>query len=96
MNIYSIYNHDYQNTQKYFNLGLDFRIVTPTFKDIQAYPLSMPINIKVDWWMFVCIFAVYAIMKSTETQIQAKYLTKRIRVVWVRNYPLMAINSKTF
>ena len=45
--------------------------------------------------MFVCIFAVYAIMKSTETQIQAKYLTKRIRVVWVR-YPLMAINSKTF
>ncbi|WP_166648709.1 hypothetical protein [Helicobacter pullorum] len=43
-----IQNHDYQNTQKYFNLGLDFRIVTPTFKDIQAYPLSMPINIKVD------------------------------------------------
>ena len=34
--------------QTYFNLGLDFRIVTPTFKDIQAYPLSMPINIKVD------------------------------------------------
>lgn len=41
-------NLDYQNTQKYCNLGLDFRIVTPTFKDIQAYPLSMPINIKVD------------------------------------------------
>ena len=47
-NIYPIYNHDYQQTQKNFNLGLDFRIVTPTFKDIQAYPLSMPINIKVD------------------------------------------------
>lgn len=43
-----MFNHDYQNTQKYFNLGLDFRILTSTFKDIQVYPLSMPISIKVD------------------------------------------------
>ena len=41
-------NLDYQNTQKYFNLGLDFRIVTPTFKNIQVYPLSMPIQIGID------------------------------------------------
>ena len=41
-------NQDYQNTQMYFNLGLDFRIVTPTFKNIQVYPLSMPIQIGID------------------------------------------------
>lgn len=34
--------------QIYFNLGLDFRIVTPTFKNIQVYPLSMPIQIGID------------------------------------------------
>lgn len=43
-----IQNHDYQNTQKYCNLGLDFRIVTPTFKSIKVYPLSMPIQIKLN------------------------------------------------
>ena len=48
MNIYSIYNHDYQNTQKNFNLGLDFGILTSTFKDIEVFPLSMPIQIKVN------------------------------------------------
>lgn len=41
-------NQDYKNTQKYFNLGLDFRILTSTFKDIQVYPLSMPIQIGID------------------------------------------------
>ena len=41
-------NLDYQNTQKYFNLGLNFRIVTPTFKDIQVYPLAMPIQVGID------------------------------------------------
>lgn len=41
-------NLDYQNTQTNFNLGCDFRILTPTFKDIQVYPLSMPINVRVD------------------------------------------------
>lgn len=43
-----MFNQDYQNTQTHFNLGLDFRILTSTFKDIQVYPLSMPISIKVD------------------------------------------------
>ncbi|EEQ62573.1 hypothetical protein HPMG_00030 [Helicobacter pullorum MIT 98-5489] len=43
-----MFNQDYQNTQKYFNLGLDFRIVTPTFKSIKVYPLSMPIQIKLN------------------------------------------------
>ena len=28
-------NHDYQNTQKYFNLGLDFLVTSPTFKNIK-------------------------------------------------------------
>lgn len=27
-------NLDYQNTQKYFNLGLDFLVTSPTFKNI--------------------------------------------------------------
>ena len=40
-------NLDYQNTQTYFNLGCDFRILTSTFKDIQVYPLAMPINIRI-------------------------------------------------
>lgn len=43
-----MFNQNYQNTQKYFNLGCDFRILTATFKDIEIYPLSMPISIKVD------------------------------------------------
>ena len=43
-----IFNQNYQNTQKYFNLGCDFRILTSTFKDIKVSPLSMPISIKVD------------------------------------------------
>lgn len=34
-NIYPIYNHDYQQTQKNFNLGLDFLVTSPTFKDIK-------------------------------------------------------------
>ena len=34
MNIYSIYNHDYQQTQKNFNLGLDFLVTSPAFKNI--------------------------------------------------------------
>ena len=33
-NIYPIYNHDYQQTQKNFNLGLDFLVTSPTFKNI--------------------------------------------------------------
>lgn len=33
-NIYPIYNHDYQQTQKSFNLGLDFLVTSPTFKNI--------------------------------------------------------------
>ncbi|WP_233715840.1 hypothetical protein [Helicobacter trogontum] len=41
-------NLDYQNTQTHFNLGLDFRILTSTFKDIEVFPLSMPIQIKVN------------------------------------------------
>ena len=34
-NMYPIYNHDYQQTQKNFNLGLDFLVTSPTFKDIK-------------------------------------------------------------
>ncbi len=34
--------------QIYFNLGLDFRILTSTFKNIEVYPLSMPIQIKLN------------------------------------------------
>ena len=34
MNIYSIYNHDYQQTQKNFNLGLDFLVTSKGFKNI--------------------------------------------------------------
>lgn len=30
-----IQNHDYQNTQKYCNLGLDFLVTSPTFKNIK-------------------------------------------------------------
>lgn len=41
-------NLDYQNTQTYFNLGCDFRILTSTFKDIQVYSLAMPIQIGID------------------------------------------------
>ena len=47
-NEYKMFNQDYQNTQKYFNLGCNFRILTSTFKDIEVHPLSMPISIKVD------------------------------------------------
>lgn len=43
-----MFNLDYQNTQKNFNLGLDFRILTSTFKDIEVLPLSMPIQIGID------------------------------------------------
>ncbi|WP_267891788.1 hypothetical protein [Helicobacter cinaedi] len=39
---------DYQNTQTCFHLGLDFRILTSTFKNIEVYPLSMPIQIKMN------------------------------------------------
>lgn len=34
-NIYPIYNHDYQQTQKNFNLGCDFLVTSPTFKNIK-------------------------------------------------------------
>lgn len=34
--------------QIYFNLGLDFRILTSTFKNIEVFPLSMPIQIGID------------------------------------------------
>lgn len=44
----TIFNQDYQNTQTHFNLGLDFRILTSTFKDIEIFPLSMPIQIKIN------------------------------------------------
>lgn len=44
----TMFNQDYQNTQNYFNLGCDFRILTPAFKDIEVYPLSMPISVRVD------------------------------------------------
>lgn len=43
-----MFNLDYQNTQKSFNLGLDFRILTSTFKDIEVFPLSIPIQIGID------------------------------------------------
>lgn len=32
---YHLYNLDYQQTQKYFNLGLDFLVTSPTFKNIK-------------------------------------------------------------
>lgn len=35
-NIYPIYNHDYQQTQKNFNLGLDFLVVSKNFKNIKV------------------------------------------------------------
>ena len=44
----TMFNQDYQNTQNYFNLGCDFRILTSTFKDIAVYPFSMPISVRVD------------------------------------------------
>ena len=47
-NEYKMFNQNYQNTQKYFNLGCNFRILTSAFKDIEVHPLSMPISIKVD------------------------------------------------
>lgn len=31
----TMFNHDYQNTQKYFNLGCDFLVTSPTFKNIK-------------------------------------------------------------
>lgn len=34
-NIYPNYNHEYQQTQKYFNLGCDFLVTNPTFKNIE-------------------------------------------------------------
>ena len=34
--------------QIYVNLGLDFRILTSTFKNIEVFPLSMPIQIGID------------------------------------------------
>ena len=47
-NYNTMFNQDYQNTQNFFNLGCDFRILTSTFKDIEVYPLSMPISVRVD------------------------------------------------
>ena len=47
-NEYKMLNHDYQNTQKYFNLGCNFKILTPTFKDIEVHPLSMPITLRIN------------------------------------------------
>ena len=35
-NIYPIYNHDYQNTQKYFNLGLNYILASKDFKNIKV------------------------------------------------------------
>ncbi len=32
---YHLYNLDYQNTQSHFNLGLDFIITSPIFKNIK-------------------------------------------------------------
>ena len=34
-NIYPIYNHDYQQTQKNFNLGLDFIVTSKSFKNLK-------------------------------------------------------------
>ena len=45
-NEYKMFNQNYQNTQKYFNLGCNFRILTSAFKDIEVHPLSMPISIR--------------------------------------------------
>ncbi|RDU64190.1 hypothetical protein CQA44_04505 [Helicobacter sp. MIT 14-3879] len=44
----TMFNQDYNNTQNYFNLGCDFRILTSSFKDIEVYPLSMPISVRID------------------------------------------------
>lgn len=44
----TIYNQDYQDAQMHFNLGCNFRILTPSFKNIKVYPLSMPISIRLD------------------------------------------------
>lgn len=46
-NEYKMFNQNYQNTQKYFNLGCNFRILTSTFKDIEVHPLSMPITLRI-------------------------------------------------
>lgn len=46
-------NHDYQNTQKNFNLGCDSRILTSTFKDIEVHSLSMPISVRVEGFYIV-------------------------------------------
>ncbi|PZT47127.1 hypothetical protein B6S12_10745 [Helicobacter valdiviensis] len=35
-NIYPNYNHEYQLTQKHFNLGCDFIVTNPTFKNIKV------------------------------------------------------------
>lgn len=35
-NIYPIYNHDYQNTQKYFKIGLDYILASKDFKNIKV------------------------------------------------------------
>ena len=43
MNIYSIYNHDYQQTQKNFNYVLDFIVTSTTFKHITS---PNPLDIK--------------------------------------------------
>ncbi len=34
LDYYFIYSKYYQQTQKYFNLGLDFLVTSPTFKNI--------------------------------------------------------------
>lgn len=38
---------DYQNTQSWFKLDYNFKILTPTFKDIEMHPLSMPITLRI-------------------------------------------------
>lgn len=35
-NIYPIYNHDYQQTQKNFNLGLDFIVTSKSFRNLKT------------------------------------------------------------
>ena len=35
-NIYPIYNNDYQNTQKYFEIGLDYILASKDFKNIKV------------------------------------------------------------
>ena len=46
-NEYKVFNQNYQNTQKYFKIGCNFKILTPTFKDIEVHPLSMPITLRI-------------------------------------------------